>query len=220
MQILYLRNIKDILKTKDERMKILSYVFHILKYIKINGWEEEFAKKIKNKRDDELLYIKKNLYIGLIRMLVNSNIPLILLMISIGTNIYSNKALEIANLFTSFQLINQMTQPLMGIPMFLNDFFTNLISIQRLQNFLNSPEHNYKKNENYEKEEILIKYDKATFGINISNVNQRKISLGRKRTNDSGRPSLAGIINKEILLHDISLTIKKGEFIAILGNTG
>jgi hypothetical protein len=84
----------------------------------------------------------------------------------------------------------------MGIPMFLNDFFTNLISIQRLQNFLNSPEHNYKKNENYEKEEILIKYDKATFGINISNVNERKISLGRKRTNDSGRPSLAGIINK------------------------
>ena len=137
-------------------------------------------------------------------MLVNSNIPLVLLMISIGTYIYSNKALEIANLFTSFQLINQMTQPLMGIPMFLNDFFTNLISIQRLQNFLNSPEHNYKKNENHEKKEILIKYDKATFGINISNVNERKISLGRKRTNDSGRPSLAGIINKEILLHDIS----------------
>ena len=220
LQVLYLRNIKKILNKKDQRMKTVTYVFHILKNIKINGWEEEFAKKIKNKRDDELLYIKKNLYIGLIRMLVNSNIPLILLMISIGTNIYSNKALEIANLFTSFQLINQMTQPLMGIPMFLNDFFTNLISIQRLQNFLNSPEHNYKKNENYEKEEILIKYDKATFGINISNVNERKISLGRKRTNDSGRPSLAGIINKEILLHDISLTIKKGEFIAILGPTG
>ena len=50
LQVLYLRNIKKILNKKDQRMKTVTYVFHILKNIKINGWEEEFAKKIKNKR--------------------------------------------------------------------------------------------------------------------------------------------------------------------------
>ena len=223
LQILYLRNMRKILIKKDERMKLVTYVFHILKNIKINGWENEWAKKIKNKRDDELLYIKKNLYIGLIRLLVNSNIPLILLMVSIGTYIYSNKTLEIANLFTAFQLINQMTNPLMGIPMFLNDFFTNLISIKRLQDFLYSEEHNYNKNENSNEKDILIKYNKATFGINISSnqiEKEKKLEIDRKKTNDSKNQSLSYEINKGILLNDITLTIKKGEFIAILGNTG
>ena len=219
LQVLYLRNMRKILNKKDERMKLVTYVFHILKNIKINGWEDEFAKKIKNKRDDELLYIKKNLYIGLIRLLVNSNIPLILLIISIGTYIYSNKTLEVANLFTTIQLINQMTNPLKGIPMFLNDFFTNLISIKRLQDFLYSEEHNYKKNENLNEKEILIKYDNATFGLSKSEKD-KILELGRKKTNESIYQSFSYEMNKEILLNDITLTIKKGEFIAILGNTG
>ena len=219
LQFLYLRNMRKILVKKDERMKLVTYVFQILKNIKINGWEDEFSKKIKHKRDDELLYVKKNLYIGLIRLLVNSNIPLILLMVSIATHIYSNKILEIANLFTAFQLIQQMTNPLMGIPMFLNDFFTNLISIKRLQDFLYSEEHNYNKNENLNEKEILIKYDKATFGISQLEKD-KKIEFGRKKTSDSNFLSFSYELNKDILLNDISLTIKKGEFIAILGNTG
>ena len=188
LQFQYLKNMRKILQLKDERMKIVSYVFHILRNIKINGWEEEFAKRIKNKREDELSFVRKNLIIGLLRMLINSNIPLILLIISIGTYIKSNNTLEIANLFTAFQLINQMTFPLMGIPMFLNEFFSNLISIKRIQNFLKIPEHNYKNNENLEllqKENILIKYENATFSLNnpITSLteNKKKTKITKKR---------------------------------------
>ncbi len=228
LQVQYLRNVRKILQLKDQRMKIVSYVFHILRNIKINGWEEEFAKRIKNKREDELSYVRKNLIIGLLRSLINSNIPLILLIISIGTYIKSNNILEIAKLFTAFQLIQQMTFPLMGIPMFLNEFFSNLISIKRIQNFLTIPEHNYKKNENLEllqKENILIKYENATFSLNqpitplIEMKKKPKIKSEENTTNENIKKTHSLPIKKEILTN-ITLTIKKGEFIIILGPTG
>jgi len=217
LEFLYFNNTKKRLKRKEKRIKTVTYVFHILKNLKINGWEEEFAKKIKNKRDDELKYVNRNLFITLAKNLINSNITIILLIISIGSYIYSNNILEIANLFTAFQLMNQLKY-LMEIPIFINNIIINLSSIKRIQKFLFSQEHNYKKNENLEKQNILVKYENATFGINISSENEKKIKFGRKKTNDSGRPSLVGTINKEILLQDINLTIKKGEFIAILGS--
>ena len=225
MQILYLRNIKDILKTKDERMKILSYVFHILKYIKINGWEEEFSNKIKAKREIELYYIKKKMNIGLFRYLFNANIPLILLMVTIGIYLYSNNELEITNIFTAFHLINSLTNPLMSIPSFLNGFFTNLISVSRLENFLKSNEHDYTTHENIKsliEDNIIIKYDKATFGININENNEYNKDENKEENNEikKRKKSYPGIPNEIKLLSNISFTIKKGEFIGILGTYG
>lgn len=54
-----MKNLEILLKYKDLRMKIVTFVFQMLKNIKLNGWDEEFIKRIKRKRDDELLYTKK-----------------------------------------------------------------------------------------------------------------------------------------------------------------
>lgn len=62
LQIIYVKNLKILLKYKDNRMKIVTFVFQMLKNIKLNGWDEEFIKRIKIKRDDELLYTKKFKY--------------------------------------------------------------------------------------------------------------------------------------------------------------
>ena len=68
------------------------------------------------KRDDELLYTKKNLNIEIIRFVLNSNINLLLMIIALGVYVTSNDKLEISVLFTSFQLVNSMTFPIMLIP--------------------------------------------------------------------------------------------------------
>ena len=81
LQVVYVRNLKILLKFKDSRMKIVTFVFQMLKNIKLNGWDEEFINRIKMKRNDELLYTKKNLNIEIIRFLLNSNINLLLMII-------------------------------------------------------------------------------------------------------------------------------------------
>jgi len=264
LQIIYVKNLKILLKYKDNRMKIVTFVFQMLKNIKLNGWDEEFIKRIKLKRNDELLYTKKNLNIEIIRFLLNSNINLLLMIIALGLYVTSNDKLEIAVLFTSFQLVNSMTFPIMLIPTFINQIFKDLISIERLQNYLFSEDHHeniHQDLKEYQDNNILVKFDNVTFSINdakhLELTNKKKYINKSKRTNDISielkeiepksllnktneenkeeidkqnkiikkNNSITNLITDEsdinlILLRDISLSIKKGEFIAILGHTG
>ena len=209
LQILYLKNLKELLKKKDERSNIVTYIFHIIKSIKINGWEKIFFNKIKNKRDEELFYFNKSLNISLVRIFINNNMPLSILILSLGSYFYNNKTLEVSNLFTANNLIQNMTSPLMTIPLFLNEFFSNLISINRIQNFLYQQEHDksnkYQNNEKLMKENILIRYKNISISSNNSYDNNNINTFNN---------------NNDILLKDINFEIKKGEFIIILGSTG
>ena len=262
LQVIYVKNLKILLKYKDNRMKIVTFVFQMLKNIKLNGWDEEFINRIKLKRDDELLYTKKNLNIEIIRFLLNSNINLLLMIIALGLYVTSNDKLEISVLFTSFQLVNSMTFPIMSIPTFINQIFKDLISIQRLQNYLFSKDHQdkniYENIEEFNKNSILVKFDKTTFSINESNrlnvdktlkksksaqdltlemqdlnaklVEQDDTPNNKESANNLNIQKYSSLKEKIpfdsndnlnlILLKEISLSVKKGEFIAILGPTG
>ena len=204
LQYKYLQNLKILLNKKDKRSKLVTFIFHIIKNIKIYGYEELFENKIKKKRNKELLYQTKNLYISLVRMLINQNMHLILLIVSLSSYVIQNNNIDITNLFTANQLIGSLCFPLMGIPMFLTEFMSNLISVDRIQKYLNQPDHNYTKHEDREsflKDNILIDFQNLNFGLKNSN-------------NDSKN-------NKDlILLNNINLKVKKGEFIIILGTTG
>ena len=264
LQVIYVKNLKILLKYKDNRMKIVTFVFQMLKNIKLNGWDEEFINRIKLKRDDELLYTKKNLNIEIIRFLLNSNISLLLMIIALGLYVTSNDNLEVSVLFTSFQLVNSMTLPIMAIPTFINQIFKDLISIERLQNYLFSKDHQdkniYENLEEFNNNGILVKFDNVTFSINESNKYHNDETLKKSKSRkylsvemedlntklliqnnyenntDSSNNleiqrynSLKEKISFEndynlnlnlVLLKEISLSVKKGEFIAILGPTG
>ena len=188
LQIIYVKNLKILLKYKDNRMKIITFVFQMLKSIKLNGWDEEFINRIKRKRDDELLYTKKNLNIEILRFLLNSNINLLLMIIALGLYVTSNDKLEISVLFTSFQLVNSMTFPIMALPDFINQIFKDLISIERLQKFLFTEDHQdkniYQDMDEYKKNNLLVKFENTTFSINESNLDiQKDISKSKSSNN-------------------------------------
>ena len=250
LQIVYVRNLKILLKYKDSRMKIVTFVFQMLKNIKLNGWDEEFIKRIKIKRDDELLYTKKNLNIEIIRFVLNSNINLLLMIIALGVYVTSNDKLEISVLFTSFQLVNSMTFPIMLIPTFFNQIFKNILSIQRLQNYLFTGEHQdkekYKNLDEFNNDGILVKFEKINFGMpesglgvepkvekvlkeiknaksfeyEMKNIDAKLYLNESNSENEKELDNSFEIEPKSYLLKDITFSIKKGEFIAILGPTG
>ena len=269
LQILYIKNYKKILILKDSRVKIVTFVFQVLKSIKLNGWDDEFIRRIKVKRDEELDYTKRNLNIQILKMLLNNNLFLIIILFSLNFYIDKNEDIEISSLSSSIQLVGSMTFPIMAIPFFLNQLFSNLLSIDRIQNFLYTEEHqpnNHFNMEELNKNDILVKFNKASFGIR-ENIIKKKEDITNKNKNnkksEKNNPKLN--IKKEIelkeifledreekedvkidnnnnisknekkeninnlfsnnykdliLLKDISLSVKKGEFIAILGPTG
>ena len=249
LQIFYINNLKKLLIFKDKRMKIVTYVFHTLKCLKLNGLDDEFINRIKEKREDELKYLNKTTNIDLTTFIINSNINLILIIFTLYFFAYTNKEIEISNLFVAFQLIYSMTYPLLLIPFFFNTLFSNLLSVKRLQNFLKTEEFEtgkYKNNEEYNKN-ILIKFDNVSFGIHknqVKNKNKKKhkrrifknflntstqsiypMSIELSEIKDSikikPKPKISVIEqNENILLNNIFLSVKKTDFIAIIGSIG
>ncbi len=141
LQILYIKNYKKILTLKDARVKIVTFVFQVLKSIKLNGWDDEFIKRIKYKRDEELRYMTKNLNIQIIKMLLNSNLFLIIMLFSLNFYIEKNEDIEISSLSSSIQLVRSMTFPIHALPNFLNMLMSNLLSIEILHKFLFGEDH-------------------------------------------------------------------------------
>ena len=207
----------------------------------------------------------KNLNIQIIKMLLNSNLFLIIMLFSLNFYIEKKEDIEISSLSSSIQLVRSMTFPIIAIPAFLNMITSNVLSIERLQNFLYGEEHkenNCKNKEEMDYNDLLIKFDNTTFGIKNNNdiddnINKKnddiknKNSVKKEKKDEKEEYELKEIFlennNKEnlintenkidiktlqknmelnkiskdiILLKNISLEIKKGEFIIILGPTG
>ena len=249
LQIFYINNLKKLLIFKDKRMKIVTYVFQTLKCLKLNSLEDEFIKRIREKREDELNSLNKTTNIDLTTFIINSNVNLILVIFTLYFFAYTNKEIEISSLFVAFQLINSLTYPLLLIPFFFNRLFSNLLSVKRIQNFLKTEEfenNKYQDNEQYNND-VLIKFDNVSFGIHQNQIKNKNKSRKKRRifknifnTSSSAiypmsmelseikssikvkpKPKFKIIDNNEnILLNNIFLSIKKTEFVAIIGSMG
>ena len=214
-QLIYNRNIKYVLHSKDKRMKIVTYVFTVLKNLKLDNLDDEFINRIEEKRDDEISMIRKQFNLEIIIGVLNKNLNLILSILTLNLFVNSKDGLEISTLFTSLQLIGTITGPLTVVPVFLARIATNLISMKRLQAFLLSEEHINNQNiKNHNNSDLAIKLDNTTFGIkNVKQAdNENNINLDLN--------PLLNIKEEIKLLEDISISVKKGEFIGIMGNTG
>ena len=249
LQIFYIKNLKKLLIFKDKRMKIVAYVFQTLKCLKLNSLDDEFIKRIREKRENELDYINRTANLDMYTFIINSNINLILIIFTLYFFAYSKKDIEISNLFLAFQLINSVTMPLLLIPFFFNRLFSNLLSIKRVQNFLKTEEYQQNKYQNIDEynKDILIKFDNISFGIHRNQVknNHKKrrkrrifknilntstsvvypMSMELSEIKDSVKIKPKQKIriideNESILLNNIFFSVKKSEFVAIIGSMG
>ena len=209
-QSIYNRNIKYLLYFKDKRMKIVTYVFQVLKNIKLNSWEDEFIKRIDIKRNEEMRMLSKLFNLEVMIGVLNKNLNLILMTLTLTVFVLSKDEIEISSLFTSFQLINTITIPLKVIPLFLAQLVGNLVSIKRLQLFLLSEDYYNNRNKSIVTNDIVIKMENASFGVKNTIEKNAKINLNINQ----------GMKEEILLLENISFSIKNGEFIGIIGGTG
>ena len=163
---------KLLLKLKDKRMKLISLSLEKIKVIKAYSWEDYFLMRIKEVRIEEMKILKK---IQIITLIVNSlfwSTGMIVSVLSILIHTINNKELEIANILTSIYIFNNLGEPLFLFPDYLNGFLESLISLNRLENFLNQKnlEKIQNKNEINESDSAIF-IDKLNFGVIIKKNN-------------------------------------------------
>ena len=212
----YLVNTKIMLSKKDKRMRLTTHTLHIIKILKLFGWEEEFKENIDEKRNDELINIRNIFILIALRTFLNSNLAILTSLATIGVYTNIKGPMDIETLFSSSQLIDEVAEPMANIPQYIFDLESLKISLNRIQDFLVVRDIEEKINEKVEieaennNENVEIQEEKDDDG-NENAIEYQNCDFGIK-----------GDKNEEnnILLKDLNLLIKRGDLVTIIGETG
>ena len=195
----------------DKRLRLTTAILFNLKVLKLYSWDKFFFGKLNQLREIELGTITK------IFSFRNSNqtlfwlSPVMTTIATVGAYEYLNKDSQIENIFVSLGVLNSLQEPVRAIAMIYTSFLETLISLRRIQKFLN--QEDVQKNAvilndpKLDNEGLSIKIEKGTFSWGA----EQKDILNSPDEED--RPI-------SLILRDINLSVKKGEFVCIIGEVG
>ena len=237
-------NAQDLLfEKKERRMKTTTQAFEIIKVVKLYSWENYFTNKIKKEREEELKSLKTmQIYSLLIKCLFWSTSP-IMSFVSICSYKWIYGDINLSNLLTSLFIFHTLSDPLSLLPEYLIGLATSMISLKRIEIFLNKKEcnpdqiiHKYET----DNDELAVEIDNLDFGIikknqefqtdeDEENENNQNIELQEIKNDNEKKENL--LVNKEkndenkeeeiiTLLENIDLKIEKGQLIGIVGKVG
>ena len=194
----------------DKRLRMTTAILFNLKVLKLYSWDDFFFDRLNDLREIELSTIRKIFNFRNSNQTVFWLSPIMTTIVTIGAYEYLNKETQIENIFVSLGVLNSLQEPVRAIAMIYTTFLETLISLKRIQKFMNQEnikEENIITNDEKTKEDdIMIKIENGTFswgaeqkGILNADDEDRLIALN---------------------LRDINFTVKKGEFVCIIGEVG
>jgi ATP-binding cassette, subfamily C (CFTR/MRP), member 2 len=234
-----LRNIKNIAKMKDSRMKICTELINSLKILKLYAWENHYMDKVLEEREEELKHMKKRFRISTMNFFIYWSVPTLLSIMTIGLMQYMGRALNIADILTTVTIFSMLQDPVSGFPWTLNLLFDVLNSMSRIENFLklrdidinkvNKIDHEFTdKDNNYS-----IKVENGNFSWRFPKtensteillpINEENKKYQASQVNDSIVPNVESIplsTESNFNLKNINLKIKTGELVGIIGEVG
>ena len=147
------------MKKSDLRMKVTTEMINNLKVIKLNGWDDIALKKIQEARGEELNALGSRYYITTISQTLLWLAPIAMSVASIGLYQYLNDDFKIEDIFTSLGIFTSFQSLLKILPTTLDIFAETLISLRRIEKFLELSEVD---------DSNIIKYDDNTMKKNIA----------------------------------------------------
>lgn len=127
---------QTLVKIRDERVKLTNEVLTGMKVIKVQAWEAEFDKRIREVRERELATFKQYSIAVSLSGALYTSIPLMVSIFTFMTYIALGNTLDVATALTSLALFDLLRFPLFMMPTVLNNIVEANVSIKRVQDFL------------------------------------------------------------------------------------
>uniref|UniRef100_A0A8C0Z7B2 ATP binding cassette subfamily C member 6 n=1 Tax=Canis lupus familiaris TaxID=9615 RepID=A0A8C0Z7B2_CANLF len=129
-------------KNKDKQIKLLNEILHGIKILKLYAWEPSYKKKIIEIREQELEVQKSAGYLAVFSMLTLTCIPFLVSLATFGIYFLLDEGniLTATKVFTSMSLFNILRLPLFDLPVVISAVVQTRISLDRLEDFLNTEE--------------------------------------------------------------------------------
>ncbi|KAM4591513.1 ATP-binding cassette sub-family C member 2 [Odontesthes bonariensis] len=183
------------MKHKDKRMKTMNEMLNGIKILKLFAWEPSFQAQVEGIRDQELTVMKKFTYLTSVSTFIFTCAPALVSLTSFGVfvSLSSENVLTPEKAFTSISLFNILRFPLAMLPMLIAAIVQSMVSNKRLEKFLGGEDL----------ESDIVRHD-PSFSSAISICDA----------------SFAWERDSEPLLKNVSLDIKPGRLVAVVGAVG
>ena len=138
VQRLYMNNQYRYLKEKDKRINFTSQTVKNIKELKLLQWEDTFKNVINQKRQNEMIYMRKRLNYSLSIITIHWIMPLLLCLSTIGAYVkINNRFLDIADLMTALEIFDSLRGPIVNLPDRIREIINAYVSTNRIAKFLN-----------------------------------------------------------------------------------
>mmetsp|Transcript_5886 Transcript_5886/g.14657 ORF Transcript_5886/g.14657 Transcript_5886/m.14657 type:complete len:2020 (-) Transcript_5886:432-6491(-) len=132
---------REVMKVKDERLKIQNELLNAIKMVKLYGWENSLAERVREIRDRELLLQKRVRQWSGVQWLQFTVAPGFVGAATFFVHcIVLGRELDPATAFTALALFSVIGFPLGALPMMLQWLIQSQVAVIRLETFLKKPE--------------------------------------------------------------------------------
>ncbi|KEI41088.1 uncharacterized protein L969DRAFT_86336 [Mixia osmundae IAM 14324] len=191
------------MKNKDQRTRMMNEILNNIRSIKLYSWEGAFAQRLFAIRNDkELALLRKMGYLSACSTGLWNLTPF--LVSALTFTLYATttgKPLTSDIIFPAISLFQLISFPLSSLPVVFTSWVEAYVAVGRLTTFLSSKEL---QKDATEIEEVR---GKLRAGDELVSIRQGEFSWSASAQNSS-------------TLHDINLSLKKGELITIVGRVG
>ncbi|PBK77153.1 hypothetical protein ARMSODRAFT_949046 [Armillaria solidipes] len=194
------------LKKTDGRVQTVTETMNVLRMIKLFGWEKKMDDKIAEKRDEELVWIKKRKMLDLLNGTINFVIPIITMILTFA--FYASKV------FSSMSVFDMLRDQLHMVFNSITDTMTGKVSLDRMTDFLRNTEL---LDSFTEKENVIDLLATDSDGVESSQIGFRNASFVWSNDVDG---SLTPSKRKFVLKIDDDLIFQRGRINLVVGPTG
>ncbi|PBK89704.1 hypothetical protein ARMGADRAFT_1167459 [Armillaria gallica] len=220
------------LKKTDGRVQTVTETMNVLRMIKLFGWEKKMDDKIAEKRDEELVWIKKRKMLDLLNGTIKlfpfpfSELPLISLPYKLCDTDYYNdpyvrfltvimkQKLSASKVFSSMSVFDMLRDQLHMVLNSITDTMTGKVSLDRMTDFLRNTEL---LDSFTEKENTIDLLTADSDGVDSSQIGFRNASFVWSNDVDG---SLTPSKRKFVLKIDDDLIFQRGRINLVVGPTG
>ncbi|GAA6059991.1 hypothetical protein JCM10212_001149 [Sporobolomyces blumeae] len=132
---------RSMLSARDSRMEVINELFNAIRFVKYSADEQNWLRRVGEKRDIELNWMLKTRINNLFINVVWNFTPDLVMLISFACfTLILDKPLTVPIAFTSLALFALVRSPMSVLPMSITQLLQTYVSIQRLEQFFEEPE--------------------------------------------------------------------------------
>ncbi|KAF2268084.1 P-loop containing nucleoside triphosphate hydrolase protein [Lojkania enalia] len=200
----------------ESRVSLTHEVLDAIRPVKFFGWGDGFAQQMSQLRREETLMLRYYTAVKNAVGAVSQGLPVLTAMISFITFALTHSGLSPATVFSSTALFTSLRMPLIYLPMCIQACIDSAASLLRIQEFLLTKE--IEENTIDPVLDAAIEVNHATFVWDEDDEDSAGVEPEQGATAimiPTSDPRKSGF-----RLHDINVTIQRGELLAIIGSVG